>query len=275
MSEHFRAFSFVDRIVSDEPGTGIVGEYHIPDTLENFSLSLVAESIGQCAAMSSMASVDFCFRPVAGIAGEVRFCGRVNPGDTLQLHAELVKSDREAVGYHGKALVDGEPVVKLLNCLGPMVPIDDFDDAEAVRARYKLLQERGADPDAFTGVPVIDFEISRSVLGSELEGRFVIPVEAAFFGDHFARRPVFPGTLLMDLNLRFLSSLIDTLDGGPWGVEGMRDVKLRSFMPPGEELSLYGELENIEGDRATILVQSRRGKRLNSSARVQLSRTPK
>ena len=148
--------------------------------------SLVAESIGQCAAMSSMASVDFCFRPVAGIAGEGRFCGRVSPGDTLQLHAELVMSDQEAVGYHGKALVDVDPVVKLLNCIGPMVPIDDFDDAEAVRARYKLLQERGADPDAFTGVPVIDFEISRMVSGSELEGRFVIPVEAAFFGDHFA-----------------------------------------------------------------------------------------
>jgi len=272
MSEHFRAFSFVDRILSDEVGKEIVGEYHIPDSIKDFPLSLVAESIGQCAAMSSMAAVGFKFRPVAGIAGEVQFCGAVKPGDSLRLEAELVKAGEEAVGYNGVAKVDGEPVVRLLNCLGPMVPMDDFDDPAAVEARYQLLRGEGAEPDAFFGVPVIGFEVNDATAEGELEGQFQIPEEALFFQDHFARRPVFPGTLLMDLNLRFLSGLIDQLEGGSWGVDGMRDVKLRSFMPPGENLSLTGKIEEIDEDRATILVQSRRGKRLNSSARVMLTR---
>lgn len=274
MSEHFRAFSFVDRIHNDETGKKISGEYHIPEGIDQFPASLVAEAIGQCAAMSSMAVVDFQFRPVAGIAGAVEFCGEVKPGDTLQLEATLVKADEEAVGYDGVATVNGESVVRLRDCLGPMVPMADFDDPEAVRARYQLLSGEGAELYAYEGVPEFDFEVTGGEPGQTIEGGFTIPEAASFFRDHFARRPVFPGTLLMNLNLRFLQGLIDQLPGeGSWTVLGMKDVKLRAFMPPGESLVLRGEVEEIEGDKATIIVQSRRGKRLSSSARVQLSHT--
>tara|TARA_R110000850_G_scaffold261695_11_gene389838 strand:- start:4561 stop:5031 length:471 start_codon:yes stop_codon:yes gene_type:complete len=155
-----------------------------------------------------------------------------------------------------------------------MVPMADFDDPAAVRARYDLLSGEGAEPGAYAGVPVFEFEMTGGITGETAEGRFKIPEAAPFFGDHFARRPVFPGTLLMDLNLRFLSSLVDQLPGeGSWKAIGMTDVKLRAFMPPGEELALRAEVEEIVGDRAVIRVQSRRGKRLNSGARVLLSQS--
>ncbi len=274
MSEPFRAFSFVDRIHSDEVGKKITGSYHIPAGIDSFPLSLVAESIGQCAAMSSMKAVDFRFRPVAGIAGAVEFCGEVSPGDTLELEATLVKADEEAVGYDGVASVNGKPVVRLKDCLGPMVPMDDFDDPEAVNARYELLNSAGAEPDVFRGVPTFSHELGDLVAGESATGMFQIPETAPFFGDHFPRKPVFPGTLLMNLNLQFVESLAATLAGkGTWIATGMTSVKLRAFMPPGETLSLSAEVEEIEGDKATILVQSRRGKRLNSSARVLLQET--
>ncbi|MDF1658939.1 MAG: hypothetical protein P1U58_15085 [Verrucomicrobiales bacterium] len=274
MSEHFRAFSFVDRIHSDEVGQKITGSYHIPEGIEEFPLSLVSESIGQCAAMSSMKAVDFKFRPVAGIAGAVDFSGEVKPGDTLELEANLVKADEEAVGYGGVARVNGKEVVRLHDCLGPMVPMEDFDDPDAVSARYDLLSGEGAEAGAFSGVPSFAYEAGELVAGESVTGTFQIPEGEPFFKDHFPRNPVFPGTLLMNLNLQFVQSLIDTLDGGAsWKAVGMTSVKLRAFMPPGESLSLSAEVEEIEGDKATILVQSRRGKRLNSSARVLLQQT--
>jgi hypothetical protein len=52
----------------------------------------------------------------------------------------------------------------------------------------------------------------------------------------------------------------------------MQDVKLRSFMPPGEVLELFGKVDKIDGEQASILVQSRKGKRRNSSARVMLAK---
>lgn len=273
MSERFRAFSFVDRILSDEVGKNIVGEYEIPSGVSAFPLSLVSESIGQCAAMSAMRAVDFQFRPVAGIAGGVDFEGLVHPGATLRLEANLSKADEEAVEYDGLATVDGQPVVRLRDCLGPMVPMEDFDDPAAVKGRYETLTGPGAETGAFGGVPELNWEPGELVPGERIEGEFRIPTEADFFGDHFPRNPVFPGTLLMDANLRFVSALAETFPGeGRWEAVGMMDVKLRAFMPPGESLNLLAETEEISGDKATVFVQSRRGKRRNSGARVVLAR---
>ena len=71
MDEHFRAFSFVDRIASLEPGTRIRGSYTIPSSIDDFPASLVAEAVGQLAAWAVMSAVDFKSRPVAGLAGNI------------------------------------------------------------------------------------------------------------------------------------------------------------------------------------------------------------
>lgn len=273
MSDHFRSFSFVDRILSDEVGKRIVGEYQVPDTVDSFVPSLVCESIGQCAAMSSMKAVDFQVRPVAGIAGAVEFLEEVLPGQTLRLEANLSKADEEAVEYNGVALVEDRPVVRLHDCLGPMVPMADFDDPEAVRDRYALLSGEGAEKGVFPGIPEFWYQRGELVEGASTEAEFVIPDSAPFFGDHFPRNPVFPGTLLMTVNLALVRELAETLPGGgSWQATGMKDVKLRAFMPPGETLSLQAQVEEIEEDKAVIYVQSRKGKRRNSGARVLLSR---
>ena len=49
MEDHFRAFSFVDRIASVEPGVRIRGHYAIPSGLNEFPASLVAEAVGPAA----------------------------------------------------------------------------------------------------------------------------------------------------------------------------------------------------------------------------------
>ena len=75
MDEHFRAFSFVDRIQPGTSGMQIRGSYHIPEAVAEFSSSLVAEAVGQLAAWGAMVAVDFRARPVAGIASRVQMGG--------------------------------------------------------------------------------------------------------------------------------------------------------------------------------------------------------
>ena len=263
MSDHFRAFSFVDRIHEDETGRQSRGSYQIPDGVRSFPLSLVSESIGQLAAFSSMAAVNFAFRPVAGIAGRVEFPGTVKPGDTLELEAVLSQADDTAVAYDGVAKVNGEPVVILADCLGPMVPLD------------ALLRGEGATPGAFAGVPDFSVRKTGGIPGETSEGNFPIPEEAPFFRDHFPRNPVFPGTLLMNLHLGFAKELVSELVGADtvWIVSSITDVKLRSFMPPGEVLDLKASVEEHDGPSVRVVVETRRGKRLTSSARILLSRT--
>src|SRR5689334_34189 len=127
MDNHFRAFSFVDHIRSVEPNGHITGTYAIPADLESFPSSLVSEAIGQLAAWGAMAAADFRRRPVAGLAGVIDLGLPVHAGQTLELSAELETVDEEAVAYNGRALADGRVVVQLHHCVGPMVPVDEFD----------------------------------------------------------------------------------------------------------------------------------------------------
>ena len=270
MSQHFRAFSFVDRILADETGNSISGRYAIPAGIADFPLS---EAIGQLAAWSSMAATGFEVRPVAGIAGRVEFPGTVKPGDVLELEATLVKADLEAVGYDGLAKVNGETVVRLLDTLGPMVPMVDFDDPEAMRGRYELLTTTGADPFAFGGVPLMNTEKTGGTTGESAEGVLRVPESAAFFGDHFPRNPVFPGTLLMNLKLGFALDFAKEVEPDTtWKPAAACDVKLRSFMPPGEVLDLKAEVESRDESLLRVIVTTRKGKRLYSSAKFELVR---
>ena len=143
MDEHFRAFSFVDRITSVEPGVRIRGSYAIPPDLDSFSHSLVAEAVGQLAAWAAMAAVDFKRRPVAGLAGRIELLAPVRPGQMLELAAELETVDTEAVAYGGTASAEGVPVIRLEHCVGPMMPMEDFDDPQAMRERFgRFCRER-------------------------------------------------------------------------------------------------------------------------------------
>lgn len=274
MSHHFRAFTFVDRILAVQPGVSVRGQYHIPVGLPEFSLSLVAEATGQCAAWSALAAVDFKSRPVAGIAGLVEMLAPVRPGDTLELAAQIESVDADAIAYAGTASVNGVPVLRLQNCVGPMLPVEDFDDPQALRDHYTLLCGAGAPPDAFGGVPDFVCERTGNEVGQSIRAHLQVPAEAAFFHDHFPRKPVFPGTLLMRSKLQLVGRLAPQVPlpvgALEWRLQNVSDMKLRAFIEPGEVLDLEAKLVEVAGTALTILVESRRGKRLAGAATVAL-----
>ena len=275
MDDHFRAFSFVDRIHSIHPGVRIRGSYTIPSGIGSFPASLVAEAVGQLAAMAAMAAMDFKCRPVAGLAGSIELFSPVRPGQVLELAAELETVDTEAVAYCGTAQAGGLPVIRMRNCVGPMIPLEEFDDPQALRARFVLLQGDGAVPGAFGGLPSFVLEPVAGEAGQSLRARLLVPASAPFFADHFPRRPVFPGALLMNANLELAAALAAQLPapavGGSWTLRSLMDVKLRAFTPPGETLEIEARLSQISADAATVTVETRNDKRTVSSARVQLA----
>ena len=274
-SHHFRAYTFVDRIIAVQPGVSARGTYAIPAVLREFSLSLVAEATGQLAAWSALAAVDFKSRPVAGIARLVEMLAPVRPGDTLELAAEIESVDVDAIAYGGTASVNGSPVLRLHHCVGPMLPVENFDDPQALRDHYALLCGAGARPGSFGGVPDLNCEQTSHEPGKAIRANLQVPTEAPFFGDHFPRKPVFPGTLLMRSKLDLVAALAAEIPLPPhareWKLETVSDMKLRAFIEPGELLELEAKLIASEGDRATISVESRRGKRLAGAATVLLT----
>ena len=270
---HFRAFSFVDRIYSLEPGR-VRGGYIIPAGIANFPSALVAEAVGQLAAWAAIAAMDFKSRPVAGLAASIELLAPVRPGQVLELAADLETVDADAAAYDGTASVEGTPVIRLRHCVGPMVQVEEFDDPRALRARFALLRGDGAVPGAFGGVPPLQLTEVGGENGRFLCAKLHVPGDALFFADHFPRRPVLPGALLMNSNLELVAALATTLPplstGGRWALRGVSDVKLRAFPPPGETLEVEARVNQISDDAATVNVETRKGSRIIGGSRVWL-----
>jgi 3-hydroxymyristoyl/3-hydroxydecanoyl-(acyl carrier protein) dehydratase len=274
MDHRFRAFSFVDRITSLEPGASIRGRYTIPPTVDAFPASLVAEAVGQLAAWAAMATVDFSHRPVAGIAGAIELLSVVKPGQVVDLAAEMEAVDTDAAGYCGTAQVDGRPVVRLRDCVGPMVPVEEFDDPDAVRERCRLLCADGVAPGGFPGLPPLTLECGKCEGGRLAQAVLRVPPAAPLFADHFPRRPVFPGTLVMHANLETAAMLAREAHGdhgAPWVARTISEVKLRSFIPPGATLNLEARQIGCSNGHLTVAVESRVGQRLVCSAEILFS----
>jgi len=296
MDAHFRAFSFVDRITSVRNGTQIRGHYAIPSDVDEFPVALVGEAVGQLAAWAAMSALKFTHRPIAGLAGCIEFPGRaplstpaalressstaqswssalLRPHGVLELVADLERVDTESVAYSGTAHVDGRLVVRLQDCLGPMVPLADLDDPQALANRFDLLCGPGAAPGGFRGLPPLALERTAGETGRRACAAFQVPPSAPLFADHFPRRPVFPGSLLMHLSLQLGAMLVSELPppaSGRWGDWTILDMKLRSFIPPGTVLELDARLKQRSEASAILAAEARAGKELLATARLAL-----
>jgi 3-hydroxymyristoyl/3-hydroxydecanoyl-(acyl carrier protein) dehydratase len=271
---HFAAYSFVDRVVEFVPGRHARATFAIPATIRAFAPALVAEAVGQLAAWVAMEAIDFRGRPVAALATETRFFGDAAPGQTLDLAVDIQQCDDDAVAYDGHADVAGRRVIELVDCLGPMLPVGDFDAPDALRARLAVLRGPGAVPGRFAGVDDIPVNIRHRVPGTELRAELAVPPAAPFFGDHFPRRPVFPATLLLDTQMRLALDLAREAAGANGFVpRALRatHVKMRSFIVPSQRLDIGVTLGTPESGIATAMLTANSGDRLVASARLELA----
>ena len=263
-SDHFAAFSFVDRITELEPGRHARGTFAIPADVASFPPCLMAEAVGQLAAWVAMSKIEFRGRPVAALARETRFLRAAEPGDVLDLEVEIHDVDDEAVAYEGHANIGGERAIELVDCLGPMLPLADFDDPRAMAERFSLLVDGGAEPGRFHGVqrPPIVRDGNKAMLD--------VPLSAPFFNDHFPRRNVFPATLMLDAQIELALSIARETwpDAAP---VRMNNVKVRSFTLPGTQLALEADVRERGEREATYNLSAHADGKSVATARVVIA----
>jgi len=235
----------------------------------------MAEAVGQLAAWVAMSYIDFRGRPVAALANETRFLRAAKPGDVLDLHVDIHDVDDDAVAYEGHADIDGERAIELVDCLGPMLPVADFDAPDAMRDRLALLRDGGAAHGRFHGVALPPVEVTHRVPGTALRATLDVPADAPFFADHFPRRPVFPATLLLDAKMRLAMDLAreapEFRDAEPRPLR-VTHVKMRSFIVPSQRLDLGVELSPAGDGAMKAMLSAKTGERLVASARLELGR---
>jgi 3-hydroxymyristoyl/3-hydroxydecanoyl-(acyl carrier protein) dehydratase len=242
-----------------------------------FSTGLVAEAVGQLAAWVAMAQAEFRRRPVAALSGETRIVGEAAPGEILDLGVEIESCDPDAVAYGGWARVADTPVLELCRCVGPMLPLEEFDAPEAVRGDFETLCGSGAWPGRFPGITAPDLSLIDRIPGQRLRASLHVPVSAPFFGDHFPRRPVFPATLLLDAHIRLAVQLAgETLPAGQrLRPTRVADVKMRSFILPGQSVQIEAGIRSAtDGAAELTLAAMVDGKRVATGRMEIVSRGP-
>jgi 3-hydroxyacyl-[acyl-carrier-protein] dehydratase len=167
-------------------------------------------------------------------------------------------------------------VLELVHCVGPMLPMIEFDAPAAVRADFATLLGPGAPSGRFAGVDALQLQRIEHRTGEQLRAELQVPSAAPYFDDHFPRRPVFPGTLLMDslsaLALELACDVPAPRDGRPV-VASVRDVKIRTFTAPGQRLELVADVESASDDAIRIKLAARGAGRTIASARIDVARS--
>lgn len=273
MTDHFAAFSFVDRITAFEPGVRARGSFAVPRDLVAFPACLVAEAVGQLAAWTAMDRIDFRGRPVAALATETIFLRDVAPGSQLDLAIEVATCDDEAIAYGGEASIGGVRVIELRDCLGPMLPVADFDAPDALRERLRVLRSQGAPAGRFHGVATPALSMLEGEPGRISRASLAIPVWAPFFADHFPRRPVFPATLLLDSQIRLALDLARAAVGPALALvpKRMTNVKIRSFIEPGSSVVLEAKLAAQNDVQEAVRLSASIDGRTVATARLDLA----
>jgi len=231
-------FHFVDQILELDPGRHALGLKHVtpgdafvrPNAggVPTLLSCIIGEALGQLGAWSVMAAKDFAVRPVAGVVGEVAITGEAVVGETVLLDTTIDSVTDDAVFYHAAASVDGAMVLRLENALGPLLPMEQFNDPEEVRERFARIHRSGDPSEApQTGEgATVPFDLSFDEMLSFEGGKEAIAVRTVSGREAFLAEQS-----LLQLGQKLLE------DGDSRYVPtGARNVKMSRFVEPGSSL---------------------------------------
>jgi 3-hydroxyacyl-[acyl-carrier-protein] dehydratase len=152
-------FCLVDRIIELTPGTSIrtvknvsLAEEYLQDHFPGFSILpgvMMVEALVQSCAWLSRVSDDFRYSTILlKQARAVRFNSFLQPGQTLEMKAELRKSDSSTVDFIASGTVNGESAVNarltLSKCNlashGSRTAADDTRMVDAMKDLYQQIR---------------------------------------------------------------------------------------------------------------------------------------
>ncbi|KTC97594.1 3-hydroxyacyl-ACP dehydratase FabZ family protein [Legionella erythra] len=272
-------FLFVDRILELVPGEWVRGVKHV--TCDDaylvqddkgklcFASSLIGETLGQLAAWNVMAMNQFTARPVAGVVASARPLRPAYVGETLLLESFIERLDESSVQYHSQASVQGEIIFKVEGALGPLLPMERFISEDEVRSQFAEINRPGEwqpapeSPQATLARAVapttcMAFDrILASEPGIEMMAEKLISRSAAYFPDHFPRKPVLPMTVLLECKLNLAREFIaQAAFPVTYRVVELRRIKMNEFVQPGDRLVCHLKVKHRDEHQLILSYRS-------------------
>ena len=283
------SFLFVDRIFEYEPGKSIRGLknvtrnesffYWLPDGKRVLSPAVVTEAVAQLGAWLNIVTSDFEKRVVLLADEMTTYQGIVQAGDQLDLFVDILDLDDDVVVTKSRAEVNGNVVLDVECCRGYLLPLSDFSDPELVRRQFanlyrpefasdNLTRQNYTALPAFSGLRVMEgLRFVDGIIdhqpGKKITGFKNFSSCEPYFSEHFPRKPVVPGVLIMTFMGEICQYLIKDDVMQPIRERALiptfiKDVRFRKFVEPGDQCILKAEV--IEGqcqnDGDDIVIQA-------------------
>ena len=217
-----------------------------------FIPSLMGEALGQLAAWNVMFTQSFQFRPVAGVVSSACLHRPAYVGETLLLTSFIEALDESAVRYRSVALVGDEVVFTIDSALGPLLPMGDFIEKEAVEHQFAEINRPGdvsclpfntrlddvamlTAPSSNIAPSMVFDGILESVPGVSLTAVKRVTKAAPYFPDHFPNKPVLPMSVLLECKLNLARDFVAQAGfETAYVVYALQKIKMNGFIHPGD-----------------------------------------
>ena len=271
-------FRFIDRIVDYKAHRYVHAYklvtrneswfYQLPSGEQVLSPAVVSEAIAQASGWLAMASYDFRKRPILLADEETEYFDVVRPGDCLEIYTIVTREEEGDDMLHTQSVarVDGRLVCRCECTRGYLLPLEELADPALMRCHFQHVFKPGPIPKSSPAkaLHALELDFSPGGLGlidgliSVEPGKSVVSyknvtISESYFSEHFPRRPVVPGVVLMSCvgeSCQYLLAdsskniaLSRRLSLAPLATHGIR---FRRFVEPGDQCQI--EVKVIAGD---------------------------
>ena len=295
-------FLFVDRILELEKGkcaTGIknvsFSDEYLVNIVPNFPVmprSLTMESIAQLISWLVIISKDFAVKPVAVMTENIKLSGYAKPGDQLLIRAEIKSMHENDALCNGTIEVDGKIITELTNGVCAFIPLEELEDIATVKEKAFLLtgnrnlqefidkagssvdKPRTFNNDNYFDLNLVD-KILNMEIGQNIQGVKSLSMTEDFIVDHFPKRHVMPGTMIIESFTHLSEKLLQETVKAKTGqhikilIKESHKVKFRNYVKPGDQVLLDINLINLTDSTATVKAKATVNKKLVTSAQME------
>jgi len=275
-------FLFVDRICALEKGKRVRAIKNISGDegflaeifpgLPVLSPVIAAEAAAQALSWLIVEARDFAVKPLITVLDEYVCHKHVQPGDQIAMEGEVESFQRESALAHARILINETPAIEINHGVCYLFPLSALQDPADAQRQFQHLCEKPflTAPAAAQRSPLVregaapnlrDSGIDRIIFYEERQrivGIKNITTTADYFNDHFPRKPLLPGVVIMDALIGCARILINrALTAHGW--EQMQavlvrahKVKFRRFVQPGDQLVVQVQMGEFTEQQSMV-----------------------